>query len=94
VALQMAAGVVRATGAKVGLATTGIAGPTGGTPTKPEGTVWIGLKTPDVHLAIKTVLTKDRLINKERSCAIALDLCRRVLQGADRYPYDLEPHFA
>lgn len=38
---QMATGVQKATGANVSVAVSGIAGPTGGTPDKPVGTVWI-----------------------------------------------------
>ncbi|WP_462324287.1 CinA family protein [Desulfoplanes sp.] len=38
----MVEGVCRVTGADVGVALSGIAGPSGGTPDKPVGTVWIG----------------------------------------------------
>lgn len=50
VAVQMAVGARRLTGATYGLATTGVAGPGGGTPDKPVGTVWFGLAAgPDVQ---------------------------------------------
>src|SRR5574337_1062901 len=42
VARAMAAGAVRHSAAQVSLAVTGVAGPTGGTPDKPVGTVWFG----------------------------------------------------
>jgi PncC family amidohydrolase len=42
-AVEMAMGVCRACGTRVGLSTTGIAGPSGGTPEKPVGTVYIGI---------------------------------------------------
>lgn len=46
VALQMAEGVCRATGASCGMATSGIAGPGGGSAEKPVGTVCFGIATP------------------------------------------------
>ena len=47
VAAAMAVGVQRRLGANIGLSVTGIAGPTGGTATKPVGLVYLGLATPD-----------------------------------------------
>ena len=43
---QMAEGVRRALKTDVGIATSGIAGPDGGTPDKPVGTIWIACATP------------------------------------------------
>jgi len=45
-ALEMAAGIRKKFNTDFGLSTTGIAGPTGGTPTKPVGLVWMGISTP------------------------------------------------
>ncbi len=46
-ALEMASGIKEKFGTDIGLSTTGIAGPTGGTPTKPVGLVWMGISTPE-----------------------------------------------
>lgn len=94
VALQMALGAARRFNADIGLSTTGIAGPGGGTPGKPVGTIWIGYWSADTHFAVKAMLFKDRMVNKERSAIIALDILRRRLSGIDSFPYDLKPEFA
>jgi len=90
VVLQMAKGVAERLGADIGISTTGIAGPDGGSEEKPVGTVWIGYWSKDEHFAIKTLFTKDRLLNKERSMRTALEMTRRVLKGIDEMPYNLE----
>lgn len=52
-ALQMAEGVRNLSSADIGVSTTGIAGPTGGTPEKPVGLVYMGICTKDKSYAIK-----------------------------------------
>ncbi|HKI46805.1 MAG TPA: CinA family protein, partial [Balneolales bacterium] len=94
VAIEMARGVAKALGTDYALSTTGIAGPGGGTPEKPVGTIWIGFWSNDEELAIKLQLTKDRLINREQTVVIALDLLRRRLNGIETLPYHLKPEFA
>jgi nicotinamide-nucleotide amidase len=78
---EMAAGARRATGASVGLAITGIAGPTGGTPEKPVGTVWICI---DISGEAHTQLLRlwgDRDEVRHRSAQWTLDLLRRTLES-------------
>lgn len=94
VALQMAKGVARLMGTDIGISTTGIAGPGGGSPEKPVGTVWIGYWSKDENFAVKIQLTKDRWINKEQSAIIALEILRRRLSGIESFPYRLKPEFA
>jgi len=94
VALQMAKGVAETLGTDIGVSTTGIAGPGGGTGEKPVGTVWIGFWSENRHFALQTQLTKNRLINKERTVAIALEMVRRSISGIKTMPYGLKPHHA
>lgn len=79
VAKQMAQGVRAQLGADIGIATTGIMGPTGGTPDKPIGTVWIGYADGEQVRAWRFYLAKDRIRNKQFASTIALNLIRRQL---------------
>jgi nicotinamide-nucleotide amidase len=83
VVLQMAEGVRTHLGADIGLATTGVAGPGGGTPEKPVGTVWIGYADADGSTALLLRLTHDREMNKELSSTGVLELARRQVLGKD-----------
>jgi len=73
-ALQMAHGVRRLLGADYALSTTGIAGPTGGTPEKPAGLVYIALVGPGIERCERHVWDEDRLGNKMQSARRALQV--------------------
>lgn len=90
VVLAMTSGALLRSGADVAIALSGVAGPGGGTKEKPVGLVWLGIQTPEEHFALRLMLTRDRLINKERSIMIAMETLRRALLGIDRMPYGLE----
>jgi PncC family amidohydrolase len=72
--VEMARGVRLALAADVGLAVSGIAGPSGGTPEKPVGTTWIGLSSPREEFARHYLWSGDRLANKEQSAEATLQL--------------------
>ena len=76
VARAMATGVRLRFGSTIGLGITGIAGPDGGTPEKPVGTVWVGVDIGgDVH-AVRVVLPGDRHEIRWRAAQLALDRLR------------------
>jgi nicotinamide-nucleotide amidase len=80
VALQMACGARERLGADVGIGVTGVAGPGGGTPEKPVGTVWVAVdvrgREPRVQRAPGI---GDRAEIRFRATQFALDALRRIL---------------
>ncbi len=81
----MAEGALSRSGAHHALAVSGIAGPGGGTPEKPVGTVWIGLASRGGEtLAVLKHFPTDRAHFKERTANAALDLLRRRLAQTER----------
>ena len=81
-AREMAIGARRIAGATYGLSTSGIAGPDGGTPEKPVGTVCIGLATPHgVEGSRYRLDYGERVRNKTAFAMKALDVLRRALLG-------------
>jgi nicotinamide-nucleotide amidase len=79
VAEAMAAGVRKMAGTDVGISTTGIAGPTGGSPEKPVGLVWVAYADGDGSVAIRFNFSGTREVIKERASQAALELVRRKL---------------
>ena len=79
-ALQMARGVRRTLGTDYGLAVTGIAGPTGGTPDKPVGLTFIALAGPQIERCERHVWTHDRLGNKQATARRALQMLIELLE--------------
>ncbi len=87
-ALIMAKEVAAKLGSDIGISTTGIAGPGGGTDEKPVGLVWFGFWSEKHHFAMKAEFFKNRKSNKERTAFVALDLMRRVLYDIKTMPYN------
>ena len=78
VARAMATGVRLRFDTQVGIGITGIAGPSGGTPEKPVGTVWVAVDVNgDVH-AVRAVIPGDRQEIRQRAAQLALDRLRRA----------------
>lgn len=81
VAIEMAEGARRQTGADYALSVTGVAGPSGGTEAKPVGTVFIGYASAEGALAVRQFNPFDRETFKYATGTQALELLRRKLCG-------------
>ncbi|HEU5322993.1 MAG TPA: nicotinamide-nucleotide amidohydrolase family protein [Methylomirabilota bacterium] len=77
----MARGVCAAAGSACGLAVTGVAGPDGGTPAKPVGTVFVGVAVGGEVASRRFRFGGDRAAVKWQSAQMALDMLRRRLGG-------------
>ncbi len=83
-ACQMAEGVRKALGADIGISTTGVAGPGGGTPEKPVGLIYVGISTGDKTWAVRILRPRQSRENLRRlASSTAFDLVRRHLEGLD-----------
>jgi nicotinamide-nucleotide amidase len=81
-AKEMAQGARDIAGATYGLATSGIAGPDGGTDDKPVGTVCVGLATADVVEGYRFHFPfGNRQMKKKIFAMSALDILRKKLEG-------------
>lgn len=82
-AAEMAKGIAQTAGTRIGISTTGVAGPDGGTKEKPIGLVYIGIcidgkvQTKEYHF----IGNRERI--RERTVYTALDWLRRILKGRE-----------
>ena len=81
VARKMAEGIRNNTHADIGISTTGISGPDGGSKSKPLGLVYIGVVTPDISKVKKYIFRVKRNIHREMSATAALNITRLALDG-------------
>lgn len=83
-ARAMAEGARKAAGAEVGVAVTGIAGPGGGTPDKPVGTVFMAVALPSGTVSGRYQFDGGRVEVKEQTSDAALALLRDSLLGEEK----------
>jgi nicotinamide-nucleotide amidase len=76
---EMAENIRRKLNVDIGIATSGIAGPDGGTPDKPVGTIWIAYADGEKTVTKKLQLFRDRLLNIQFTALSVLNLVRQNL---------------
>ncbi|WP_297637188.1 competence/damage-inducible protein A [uncultured Clostridium sp.] len=81
-AKEMAEGIRKRCNSDIGVSTTGIAGPDGGTKDNPVGLVYIGVSIKDRTIVSKNIFNGDRNAVRRKACLKALDMVRKeVLEG-------------
>lgn len=84
VARAMATGARKRFGSTIGIGITGVAGPSGGTPEKPVGTVWVAIDVDGSVHAVRATVPGDRTEIRQRAAQLALDRLRKAfLNEAD-----------
>lgn len=81
---QMAEGVRQLVGSDYAVSTSGVAGPTGGTPEKPIGTVWIGVAGPERTVARKFTFSFTRERNIGKATVKAIEMVIEEIRNGNR----------
>ena len=76
---EMVSGVLKAINTDIGISISGIAGPGGGTPDKPVGTIWLAVGNKEQMVTRKLQLSKDRLINIQYTAIQGLNMVRQFV---------------
>lgn len=76
---EMVLGVLKTLNTDIGISISGIAGPGGGTPDKPVGTVWLAIANKDHVETLKLQIGKDRLRNIQYTAVKGLDMIRQFV---------------
>jgi nicotinamide-nucleotide amidase len=87
---QMALGALERAAADYAIAVSGIAGPEGGTPDKPVGTVWLAWGSRANLQALQLCWPVERSLFQTMLAAAGLDMIRRTLLGIDSQPFSFE----
>ena len=81
--IEMAKGAMKSMNSDCAVATSGVAGPTGGTPENPVGSVWIAAGMKDKIITLKVTGDEGRKRNIEKATLNALQLLQKLFQNQE-----------